>query len=118
MPSKDRGFLVRVYVTVVGGETLTAIDAFRADTEEEAFNYAVNMFTSGTGATMYGDTLFIVDAVCAVRAVVDREIDLADPDNAKWLNSVDLFEKFLKDQDVPKEEIDRSSPPLTGIGHE
>jgi hypothetical protein len=116
MPSEDRGFLVRVYVTIAGGrEILTAVDAFRAETEEEARNYAFNMFTTGVGATMYGDTMFILDAVGAVRAVIEEKIDLADPDNAKWLNSVDLFERFLEKQDA-RQESDRPFPPPAGTG--
>jgi hypothetical protein len=118
MPSKDKGFLVRVYVTIAGGkEILSAVDAFRAETEEEARNYAFNMFTTGMGATMYGDTMFILDAVGAVRAVIDKEIDLAAPENAKWLNSVDLFERFLEKQDA-RQKSDRSFTPATGLGPE
>lgn len=116
MPSKDRGFLVQAYIELVGGQTVGAIDAFRADTQEIAENYAFNVFLIGSGMIVYGNLGIVADAMCAIRVVAKEEIDLADPKNAKWLESVDLFERFLEEQDAPKKEIDRSFTPDAGVG--
>lgn len=104
---EDIGFLVAVEVFLIGGEKVEVTDAFRAEEEEEARNMALNVFIEGRGAVRYGDAFFVMDAVAAVKLGDSDSIDLSLPGNKKWLDSVDVFERLMEQQE---NEIKRTGP--------
>jgi hypothetical protein len=108
MPSKDKGFLVEATVHLIGGHILTEIDAFRADSEQEAENMAFNIFVTGQGLIVYGKQGIVADTISAVRVDSIEEIDLAAPINKQWLDSVEFFERFLEQQDAKEQKSHRS----------
>ena len=94
---QDKGYLVTLEVYFIGGSNILVTDAFRAENEPDAKNMAINVFIDKSNtAVMYGDALIVVDALAAIYFDEAEEIDLADPENKKWLDSVDVFEQFME----------------------
>jgi len=94
----ERGYLVRVKVTLVTGKEIHGVDAFRAQTPDEACNYAFNLFRTRIqdgGAIIYGDMFFAGDTIASYRPETLCSIDLSDETNAKWVRSMEIFEEYL-----------------------
>lgn len=113
MPS-DKGFLVTVKVYLLGGEQVVLTDAFRAESEDEARNFALNTFIRGEGAVWYGKGFVVLDAVCAVVYEHAEIIDLALAENEKYLDTIDLFERMMDEE----QEGDRPRPVTSGFGRD
>ena len=103
MLEETQGFLVWLNIHVLGGTIINVCDAFRAENEDEAKNFALNTFIQGSGAVVYGEALIVLDALCAVCVNYIESIDLSLPENARWLESVTLFEQMLDEQDARQE---------------
>lgn len=88
-------FLVRLHVNLIGGGTVTCLDAIEAPTPEEAKNQAVNYFIlSGheekPQAVSYGGTAFYPGTIATVRAEVVAALDRAAFEvNKRWLTSLE-----------------------------
>lgn len=94
----ERGYLVRVKVTLVTGKEVHGVDAFRAQSPDEAANYAFNLFRTRIqvgGAIIYGDRYFAGDTIASYRPETLCSIDLLDKVNARWVRSMDIFEEYL-----------------------
>jgi hypothetical protein len=108
---QDCGALVTLKVFLIGGGELTATDAFRTDSIEEAKNMALNIFSTSKGLLVYGDSILVVDAVAAIKVIEVTFIDLADSSNNNWLAAIDVFERFMEEQDVQQ----KTNRPRTAI---
>ena len=92
----DKAYLVMAAVKMIDGSVLTSFDVFRAVDAEEALNYTRNIFIKeARGAVVFGNVTYIADAIGAMTAEVVAVVDLADPENAKLLNSADAFDSYL-----------------------
>lgn len=105
------GYLVTVKVYLLGGQVVTATDAFPED-GNNGENYARNTFIQGRGAVVYGDAVIILDAMTAVEIVNSEWIDLSDMDNIEWRRAIEVFERMMDEES----EADRPSEtaPWTG----
>lgn len=93
-----KGYLVRMEVTLVTGKEVHGVDAFWAQTPDEASNYAFNLFLTKIqegGAILYGDRYFAGDTIACYRPETLCSIDLSDEANAKWVRSMEIFETYL-----------------------
>lgn len=105
-------YLVLVRVSFIGGKETVAIDAFRAEDESTALNYARNLFIqSDGGAVVYGTCSFFVGTIAGVEAEIIGVLDEENPSNAGWIQSMDSFEAFLDAQEQ-KEQIHRQTREL------
>jgi hypothetical protein len=98
MPSEEKGFLVAVDVYLLGGQVARGIDAFRAQNVKEAENLALNTFIQGTGAVVYDNLVVVLDAMVAVKVVEVQEIDLTNPLYEHWVESIELFERMMDEE--------------------
>jgi hypothetical protein len=100
----DDAYLVMVKVHLVGGQTVCAVDVFRAENESIALNYARNVFIKEkeAGAVTYGDAVFLTDTICALEASVLGIVDLELPGNSRLKGSADVFEEFLAAYEAQK----------------
>ena len=89
-------YLVEVQVTLLGGGTLWAVDVFEVETAQQAENAAKNIFLQAPEdqAIMYGDTAFFSGVIAAVESKALGILDLEQPFNRKWKDSLDLFDKM------------------------
>ena len=93
----DRAYLISVEATLISGDTRVAFDVFRADSPETACNYAQNIFIKeGAGVVVYGDTVFVLEAIATLKPKYVATIDLSDPENHVHAKAADIFEQFLK----------------------
>lgn len=103
----DKAYLVLVEVITLGGQTQVDVDVFRAEDEVGASNCARNIFIKeGSGAVVYGETIFLVEAIATLRVRVLAAIDLSLPENKKLAEAADVFDTFLRDYET--KQTDRS----------
>ena len=108
----DKAYLVLVEVVTLGGQTQSDVDVFRADDELTAANFARNIFIKeGSGAVVYGDTVFLVEAIATLRVRVLAAIDLSLPENYKYAEAADVFDEFLRNYET--NQTDRSRGPIS-----
>lgn len=93
----DDAYLVMVKVHLVGGQTVCAVDVFRAEDEAMALNYARNVFIKEkeAGAVTFGDTVYLTDTICSLDASVLGIVDLSIPGNSRLKKAADVFDEFL-----------------------
>jgi hypothetical protein len=108
----DKLYLVRITVDFISGAKVVAVDAFKAEDDAEARNMAHNLFIKErSGVVVYGGHVIFTDAVCSVVADNVGVLDATNPENASWVESAELFEKFiredLKDLDLLNDERDK-----------
>jgi hypothetical protein len=116
IPEENKGFLVKVDIHLIGGGQISAVDAFRAPTMEEAQNMALNVFITGGGMIMYGNAAIVLDAVAAIQLNQTDFIDLGDPFNKQWLASVEVFERFMEEQQSAEQKVHRPRTAITEPG--
>ena len=92
----EKLYLVLIRIALVSGEDIVSVDAFRATDSITATNTARNFVTQERGGVIvYGDHSVFSDTVCSVVANVVGVLDAEDKENQHWIDSVNVFEKFL-----------------------
>jgi len=93
-------YLVLVRVNLLGGKEIVAVDAFRAEDADTALNYARNFFLqSGGEAVVYGRASFFAGTIGGIETENLGVLDEGHKDNAHWVESMDVFDKFLDDEE-------------------
>lgn len=101
-------YLVLVRVNLLGGKEVIAVDAFRAEDEATASNYARNLFLrSGGEAVVYGSVSFFAGTIGSVEAEVIGVLEQEHPSNAGWITSMDTFDAFLEREERREQLLQR-----------
>lgn len=102
----EKLYLVLVKVTLISGQDVVAVDAFRAEDSITATNMARNFVTQERGGVIvYGDHSLFSDTIAGVVAKVIGVLDVEDKENKHWIDSVNVFEKFLAKADKKATEL-------------
>jgi len=97
-------YLILVRLSFVSGAEIVAVDAFEAKDDTEAQNMARNLFSQErSGVVVYGGHVIFSDAICGLKTESIGVLDATNPENAGWVDSVRVFEKFLQ-QDLLDDE--------------
>jgi hypothetical protein len=95
----EKIYLVLARVALISGQEIVSVDAFRATDANEATNMARNFFTQERGGVIvYGDHSIFSDTICSLVANVVGVLDLEDEENQHWLDSIDVFDRFLTEE--------------------
>lgn len=102
----EKFYLVLASITLVSGQTIVSVDAFRARNSELASNMARNLFTQERGGVVvYGDHSLFSDSICSVVATVIGVLDAEEKENKHWVDSVEVFENFLAEEGKKASEL-------------